>query len=70
MSEYHKFSEKKRPKFLVSWIEAPDFIRGQTVMDRAEASKLMKHLQELDTTLYAEVRRIGSKLGSYQKVKQ
>lgn len=44
-------------------------VRGQTVMDRKEASTMMQHLQAQDTTLYAETRRIGSKIGSFSRRK-
>lgn len=65
--QYHSLAEKDRPKFLVSWVEDSGMVRGQTVMDKAEASRLIKHLSELPTTLYAETRRIGTKIGSYAK---
>lgn len=69
--KYHELREEKRPKFLVSWIEGddngPGMTRGQTCLTREDANRLMAHLQTLETTLYAENRRIGSKLGSFSK---
>lgn len=66
---YHSLDEKKRPKFLVSWMEDSGLVRGQTVMDRAEASRMIAHLSTLETTMYAETRRIGSKVGSFSRKK-
>jgi len=69
--KYHQLGEDKRPRFLVSWIEGddngPGLTRGQTCLTRADADRLMAHLQTLTTTLYCENRRIGSKLGSYSR---
>lgn len=71
MSDYHSLTDDKRPKYLVSWIEGddngPGITRGQTCLIRENADRLMLHLQSLETTLYCECRRIGSKLGSYSK---
>lgn len=67
--DYHSLDEKKRPKFLVSWMEESGIIRGQTVMNHEEASRMITHLSTLETTLYAETRRIGSKLGSFSRKK-
>lgn len=66
---YHSLDEKKRPKFLVSWIEESGIVRGQTVMDRAEASRMIAHLSSLETTLFAEIRRIGSQISSFSRKK-
>lgn len=69
--EYHSLAEDKRPKFLVSWVEGdnqgPGMTRGQTCLTSEDATRLMAHLQTLETTLYCENRRIGSKLGSYSR---
>lgn len=74
--KFHSLEEGKRPKFLVSWIEeivhegksqGPGLTRGQTCITKEEVNRLMGHLQSLETTLYCETRRIGSKLGSYSK---
>jgi len=70
-TKYHSLEEKKRPRFLVSWVEGddngPGMVRGQTCLTRDDADRLMKHLQTLPTTLYCENRKIGAKLGSYSR---
>jgi len=54
-------------KFLVSWIEDPNFTRGQTCQDKEEADRLYDHVKDLLTTRYAEIRRIGEKLKHYSR---
>jgi len=69
--KFHELADDKRPRFIVAWIEGndngPGMTRGQTCLTRADADRLMKHLQTLETTLYCETRRIGSKVGSFSR---
>lgn len=51
----------KRPKFLVSWVEANGNPRGQTCMNREEANRLVEHVVATGDYIIIESRIIGSR---------
>jgi len=51
-------------KFLVTWIEAIGFIRGQATKTREEADRLFEHVKSTDAQ-YCEIRRIGSLVAKF-----